>query len=146
MNTATKLDPSANPYGTHRPLFFTSQTDLRAHLDGLFGDMTAGEARALCDQVQHEGPGFGPGNDWSLMLDQLDTTLVWTWLDSDRDGDLLPPPAPITMSEPVLYDYATAVAIRNATDEELTESREAALTDGGSGVIDVDGRSCYVLA
>ena len=79
---------TADPYETHRPLFFTTQTDLRIRLDGLFGDMTAGEARALCDQVQHEGPGFGPENDWAPLLEQLDNAAVWTWLESDREGDI----------------------------------------------------------
>lgn len=44
----------------------------------------------------------------------------------------------------VLCDYATGVQIRNATLAEQEESREAAESDGGSGVITVDGRNCYV--
>ena len=43
-----------------------------------------------------------------------------------------------------LMDYDTAEAIRPATVEERAESTEAAKHDGGAGVIDVDGRRCYV--
>lgn len=43
-----------------------------------------------------------------------------------------------------LHDYATAEWIRAATRDERDASREAAESDGGAGVIDVDGRSCYV--
>lgn len=43
-----------------------------------------------------------------------------------------------------LMDYYTAEAIRPATHEERDSSRSAAECDGGAGVIDVDGRSCYV--
>ena len=45
---------------------------------------------------------------------------------------------------PMLHDYATGVAIREATKKESKASQEAAERDGGSGVILVDGRSCYV--
>jgi len=43
-----------------------------------------------------------------------------------------------------LHDYDTAAAIRPATAEERAESVAAAETDGGAGVIRVDGRRCYV--
>ena len=43
-----------------------------------------------------------------------------------------------------LCDYRTAETIRPATTEERAESLEAARYDGGAGVIEVDGRSCYV--
>lgn len=43
-----------------------------------------------------------------------------------------------------LIDYRTGEYVREATDEELQASVAAAEQDGGSGVIDVDGRSCYV--
>lgn len=43
-----------------------------------------------------------------------------------------------------LYDYDTADVIRPATREEREASLAAAERDGGSGVIEVDGRSCYV--
>jgi len=42
-----------------------------------------------------------------------------------------------------LIDYNTLEIIRTATADELRDSIEAAKTDGGAGVIDVDGRSCY---
>lgn len=45
---------------------------------------------------------------------------------------------------PVLRRYSDAAAIRNATRAEAAESREAAKSDGGAGVIEVDGVSCYV--
>ena len=43
-----------------------------------------------------------------------------------------------------LTDYDTAEVIRPATAEERGASIEAAMHDGGAGVIDVDGRRCYV--
>ena len=43
-----------------------------------------------------------------------------------------------------LFDYNTAEYIREATTAEVAESIAAAETDGGAGVIDVDGRHCYV--
>jgi len=44
-----------------------------------------------------------------------------------------------------LHDYKTGEAIRPATTAELSASIEAAKTDGGAGVIVVNGRSCYVV-
>lgn len=44
-----------------------------------------------------------------------------------------------------LYDYQSGEEIRAATSQELNDSREQAESDGGAGVIDVDGRSCYVV-
>lgn len=46
-------------------------------------------------------------------------------------------------SSATLHDYKTGEAIRPATAAELAASIEAAKTDGGAGVITVDGRSCY---
>jgi hypothetical protein len=43
-----------------------------------------------------------------------------------------------------LYDYLTGTCIRPATQEEAQDSSLAAEADGGAGVIEVDGRSCYV--
>jgi hypothetical protein len=43
-----------------------------------------------------------------------------------------------------LHDYHTGEYIREATAEELEESKRAAELDGGAGVIEVDGRDCYV--
>ena len=43
-----------------------------------------------------------------------------------------------------LVDYATGDVICAATSEEAEASDEAAELDGGSGVITVGGRSCYV--
>lgn len=43
-----------------------------------------------------------------------------------------------------LYNYQTGALIRSATDAEREASEAAALDDGGSGVIEVDGVSCYV--
>lgn len=43
-----------------------------------------------------------------------------------------------------LLDYKTGEFIRWATAAELAASIEAAKRDGGTGVISVDGRSCYV--
>jgi hypothetical protein len=43
-----------------------------------------------------------------------------------------------------LRDYETGSAIRPATMEEQEQSRAQARRDGGAGVIEVDGRRCYV--
>lgn len=43
-----------------------------------------------------------------------------------------------------LRNYGTAEVIREATLEEMALSVEAAEMDGGAGVIDVEGTSCYV--
>jgi O-acetyl-ADP-ribose deacetylase (regulator of RNase III) len=43
-----------------------------------------------------------------------------------------------------LYDYATGDFIREATETEAIASGAASNLDGGSGVIHVDGRSCFV--
>lgn len=43
-----------------------------------------------------------------------------------------------------LIDYNTNETIRVATDAEHAASLAAAEIDGGAGVIDVDGRRCYV--
>ena len=50
----------------------------------------------------------------------------------------------IDTSKPILSDYHTGEAIRNANILELIESRENAETDGGAGVILVDCRRCFV--
>jgi hypothetical protein len=42
-----------------------------------------------------------------------------------------------------LHDYTTGDVIRPATAEELAASETAAESDGGAGVIEVDGRSVY---
>jgi hypothetical protein len=43
-----------------------------------------------------------------------------------------------------LHDYTSGSYIRPATEAERDASRAAAESDGGAGVILVDGRSCYV--
>lgn len=43
-----------------------------------------------------------------------------------------------------LNNYETGETIREATLEELLRSVEAGQTDGGAGVIEVDGVRCYV--
>ena len=43
-----------------------------------------------------------------------------------------------------LYDYETGRQLRAATAAELEASEEAAHSDGGCGVVKIDGRWCYV--
>ena len=43
-----------------------------------------------------------------------------------------------------LCNYRTGDEIRPATQDEQEASRAAAETDGGAGVIEVDGVFCYV--
>jgi predicted nucleic acid-binding Zn-ribbon protein len=49
-----------------------------------------------------------------------------------------------TIKTGTLMAYDTAETIREATEAETLASIEAAKRDGGAGVIEVDGRSCYV--
>ena len=49
-----------------------------------------------------------------------------------------------TIDYGTLCDYRTGEQIRPATLAELTASMSAAHHDGGAGVIELDGRSCYV--
>lgn len=51
---------------------------------------------------------------------------------------------PSTGDHGTLHDYQTGDCIRPATEHEAAASSVAADYDGGTGVIDVDGRSCYV--
>ncbi len=53
--------------------------------------------------------------------------------------------ATIDISRPVLHDYITGDAVRNATEEEQQASVEAAENDGGSGVIQINGVTYYVV-
>lgn len=50
----------------------------------------------------------------------------------------------MTTTYGTLMDYVTGESIRPATAEEAYRSTNAAAKDGGAGVIDVDGRRCYV--
>jgi len=43
-----------------------------------------------------------------------------------------------------LCDYYTTETLRDATDVEARASLNAGRTDGGAGLISIDGRSCYV--
>jgi hypothetical protein len=51
----------------------------------------------------------------------------------------------IDLFGPLLCDFETGESLRNATVEELTLSVEAAADDGGVGIIEVDGRHCYIV-
>lgn len=42
-----------------------------------------------------------------------------------------------------LFDHKTGEPIRPATQSEASESEEAAGSDGGQGLIQIDGRTCY---
>lgn len=86
----------------------------------------------LVDAIAADSPDWG--DDWSEYLDSL----------PDNLADMLVNASQIDMSKPVLYAYDTAEEIRNATAEELAASIEASKHDGGAGVIEVDGVSCYV--
>ncbi len=44
-----------------------------------------------------------------------------------------------------LMRYEDAIELREATQEELQASLEAAELDGGVGAIDVQGVTCYVV-
>ena len=49
-----------------------------------------------------------------------------------------------TLPAPRLVNYQTGEDIRTATSEEMEAGKAAAETDGGAGVILVDGVPCYV--
>lgn len=48
------------------------------------------------------------------------------------------------MAPGLLCDYETGETIREATEQETRESIAQAARDGGAGVLQVGGRSCYV--
>ena len=50
-----------------------------------------------------------------------------------------------TMATITLHDYRTGEPMRLATKQEEAASIAAAQHDGGHGVIEVDGRLCYVI-
>ena len=50
----------------------------------------------------------------------------------------------MTTEHGTLCDYQTGESIRPATADERAESIDAARHDGGAGVIEIDGRLCYV--
>ena len=43
-----------------------------------------------------------------------------------------------------LCAYRSGALLRHATEQEQRDSVEASQADGGPGVIEVDGRPCYV--
>lgn len=49
-----------------------------------------------------------------------------------------------TTTTGTLCDYETGATIREATEQETSDSIAQAQRDGGAGVILVDGRRCYV--
>ncbi len=52
----------------------------------------------------------------------------------------------IELHLPMLHDLRSGEAIRPATAAEWVASATAADIDGGSGAINVDGETCYVIA
>ncbi len=62
----------------------------------------------------------------------------------DRDGEHYQVRVITQDIDADLYDYDSAEFIRKATPAELAASVRAMITDGGRGVISVDGRGCYV--
>ena len=63
----------------------------------------------------------------------------------DRDGESYQVRVVTQDIDADLYDYDSAEFIRKATPAELAASVRAMITDGGRGVISVDGRGCYAL-
>lgn len=96
--------------------------DVRTAIDSLIVASDPGELRYLDDGLHLDDAQVG------VLRDQLDR-----WRSAEPAG--------------TLYDYDTAEPIRPATADELAASSYAAEhKDAGQGVIDVDGRRCYVLA
>lgn len=50
----------------------------------------------------------------------------------------------VEVTSAALCDYETGATIREATEQETSDSIAQAERDGGAGVILVDGRRCYV--
>lgn len=84
-----------------------------------------GEARTACPY----GAGTWEADQWRNGWDQAY---------SDR------PSIARTAPNGTLRDYETGANVRPATAAEQEASRRAAESDGGAGVITVDGRACYV--
>jgi hypothetical protein len=68
-----------------------------------------------------------------------------TNIDTKHDGTKAEKFSDLFSGAPELMDYETGAFLRPATDEELSESIEAAKHDGGAGVIIRDGRKAYVI-
>jgi hypothetical protein len=99
---------------------------LALHIDGNLADAVARE------QVSHLAEACGLKEDARLAAIETASAVVTQALHTTCEtfGDL--------------YDYLTGTCIRPATQEESQASEMAAESDGGAGVILVDGRSCYV--
>jgi hypothetical protein len=83
--------------------------------------------------------GFGLGPSWSYEIDGVDRP---NWGSSVSEQDAIRKAADIIdCFDYDLLDYGTADYIRKATIREYYESIAA----GPTGVISVDGRSCYVM-
>lgn len=99
----------------------------------------AGEIRALYEVTRNGGLQIlGSTVDVPEDVEHL-TNRAWeaAWeAESRGDRD--------EATDGTLHDYATGEDLRPATAAEAAASREAARSDGGSGVIQVAGRSCYV--
>jgi len=48
-------------------------------------------------------------------------------------------------SEAMLYDAQTNKAVRRATPDELELSRSASFSDGGAGIIEIEGQLVYAI-
>lgn len=85
---------------------------------------------------------WSPGEDPDAeTADAEKRAAAWVAGQSNDGPDLGEAPA---VSHGRLVDYNTTAIIRAATAEEQGASQEQAKRDGGAGVIDVDGRRCYV--
>lgn len=90
-------------------------------------------------------------NASGLPCSTVDDLAAWTRelheqgvYDADTRDELLAAITGALTRGGILCDYRTADAIRPATTDEIKASIAAARTDGGAGVIEVNGRSCYV--
>jgi hypothetical protein len=105
-------------------------------------------------------PEHRASQDWTICLYSVCDALVIetngdpVWQHGDHEGfasliesygiDL--PAILDSENNGMLHDYKSGAAVRTATPKELADSIDAARRDGGAGVIDCDGRSCYVSA
>jgi len=102
---------------------------------------TTEAAAEIVSQMSDDDRASFDKSDWSGFASWPCWSDEWTHL---AVGDVLTEVGVQIHQHGDLCEHETAEPIRPATEKEHNESIEAARIDGGAGVIDVDGRSCYV--
>lgn len=151
-NPPSRFTPraSARPYSWvgryYRPnpdvpvMGYADEGEARAALEEALGELTPGSAISVNGRAT-TFVGFSHARRDPNYLGFIPRILV-----RSDSGDVFVSIYDVTepQSEAHLHDYQTGAALRPATEEELQSSIEAARRDGGTGVIEIDGRPCFV--